>query len=64
MNFIYPATFHEYFRVSIKTFDYIINIIQDDLRRYSNFRICVEPVEKSKFNKFIMNIIIKIINYI
>jgi len=35
-----------YYRKNIKTFDYILDIVKDDLQDYSNFRKCLEAEEK------------------
>ena len=32
--------------MDIKTFDYILDIVKDDLQDYSNFRKCLEAEEK------------------
>jgi hypothetical protein len=36
----------EYYRMNIKTFDYILDSVKDDLQGYSNFRKCIEAQEK------------------
>ena len=38
--------FREYYRMNIKTFGYILDIVKDDLQRYSNFTKCIEAEEK------------------
>jgi len=32
--------------MNIKTFDYILDSVKDDLQGYSNFRKCIEAKEK------------------
>jgi hypothetical protein len=38
--------FREYYRMNKKTFDYILNIVKDDLQGYSNFIKGTEAEEK------------------
>ena len=38
----FPDKFREYYRMNIKTFDYILDSVKDDLQGYSNFRKCIE----------------------
>jgi len=38
----FPGKFREYYRMNIKTFDYILDSVKDDLQGYSNFRKCIE----------------------
>jgi hypothetical protein len=42
----FPDKFREDYRKNIKTFDYILDSVKDDLQDYSNFRKCVEAEEK------------------
>lgn len=41
-----PRKFFEYFRMSLSTFEYILNRIKPRIERYSNFRECIGPEEK------------------
>jgi len=38
--------FREYYRLIIKTFDYILNSVKNDLQGYSDFRKGIEAEEK------------------
>ena len=38
----FPGKFREYYRMDIKTFDYILDSVKDDLQGYSNFRKCMK----------------------
>jgi hypothetical protein len=42
----FPDKFREYYRMNVKTFDYILNSVKFDLQGYSNFRKCTETEEK------------------
>jgi hypothetical protein len=42
----FPDKFREHYRMNIKTFDYILDSVKDDLQGYSNFRRCIEAEEK------------------
>jgi hypothetical protein len=42
----FPDKFKEHYRRNIKTFDYILDSVKDDLQGYSNFRKCTEAEEK------------------
>ena len=42
----YPGKSREYYRMNIKTLDYIFDSVKDDVRDYSNFRECIEAEEK------------------
>ncbi|XP_025425061.1 protein ALP1-like [Sipha flava] len=42
----YPEKFKEYFRMNIHTYDYILDNISNDIKKYSNFRECIQPDEK------------------
>ena len=42
----FPGKFREYYRMFIKTFDYILDSVKGDLQGYSNFRKCIEAEEK------------------
>ena len=42
----FPRKFREYYRMNMKTFDYILDSVRDDLLGYSNFRMCIEAEEK------------------
>jgi len=43
---VFPGKFREYYRMNIKTFDYILDSGKEDLQGYSNFRKCIEAEEK------------------
>lgn len=42
----HPDKFKKYHRMTVETFDYILSHIEVDLRKWSNFRTCIEPAEK------------------
>ena len=42
----FPDKFRECYRMNIKTYDYILVSVQDDLQGCSNFRKCIETEEK------------------
>ncbi|KAL4113001.1 hypothetical protein QTP88_016710 [Uroleucon formosanum] len=42
----YPDKFFKYFRMNVDTFNYILEAIQEDIRKQSNFREVVSPAEK------------------
>jgi len=42
----FPDKFRECYRMNIKTFDYILGNVKDDLQGYSNFKKCIEAEEK------------------
>lgn len=42
----YPDKFKDYHRMTIETFDYILEGIKDDVTGQSNFRVCIGPEEK------------------
>ena len=42
----FPDKFREYYRMSIKYFDYTLDSVKDDLRGYYNFRKFTEAGEK------------------
>ena len=42
----FPSKFRDYYRMNVKTFDYILDSVKDDLQGYSNFRKCIEAEEK------------------
>jgi len=42
----FPDKFRECYRINIKTSDYILNSMKDDLQGYSNFRKGIEAEEK------------------
>lgn len=42
----YPDKFKEYYRMTMETFDYILEGIKDDISGQSNFRQCISPEEK------------------
>jgi hypothetical protein len=56
----------EYCRTNIKTFDYILDSVKDDLQGYSNFRKCIEAEEKLTVPlRYVLVIAVRInINYI
>ena len=60
-----PDKFREYYRLSIKTFDYILDSVKDDLRGYFNFRKCNEAGEKLTVAlRYVTIIVVRIIiNY-
>ena len=37
----FPDKFREYYRINIKTFDYILDSVKDDLQGNTNFRKCI-----------------------
>ena len=41
----FPDKFREYYRMNMKTLDYILDIVKFDLQGYSNFRKCIETEE-------------------
>ena len=43
----FPDKFREYYRMNIKTFDYILDSVKDDLQGYSNFRKCIEAEQNT-----------------
>ena len=61
-----PDKFKEYYELSIKTFDSILDSVKDDLRGYFNFRNCNEAGEKLTVAlRYVTVIVVKItINYI
>ena len=42
----FRGKFREYYRMNIKTFDYILDGVNDGLQGYSNFRKCIEAEEE------------------
>jgi hypothetical protein len=42
----FPDKFIEYYRINMKTSDYVLNSVKDDLQGYSNFRKGIEAEEK------------------
>jgi len=42
----FPDKFRQYYRMSIETFDYIMDSVENDLQGYSDFRKCTEAEEK------------------
>jgi hypothetical protein len=42
----FPDKFREYYRMSINSFDYILDSVKDNKRGYCNFRKCIEAGEK------------------
>jgi len=62
----FPDKFREYYRMSIKYFDYILDNVKDDLRGYYNFRKCTEAGEKHMVAlRYVPVIVVRIIiNYI
>jgi hypothetical protein len=61
----FPDKFREYYRMDIKTFDYIFDSV-DDLQGYYNFRKCIEEEEKLAVAlRYVLVIVVRInINYI
>ena len=62
----FPDKFREYYRMNIKTFDYIMDSMKDVLLGYSDFRKCNEAEEKlSVALRYVLDIAVRIkINYI
>jgi hypothetical protein len=62
----FPDKFREYYRMDIKTFDYTLDIVKDDLQGYSNFRKCTEAEEKLIVAlRYVLVVVVRInINYI
>ena len=62
----FPDKFREYYRMNIKTSDYILYSVKDDLQGYSNFRKCNEAEEKLTVAlRYVLVIVVRInINYI
>ena len=58
--------FREYYRMDIKTFDYILDSVKDDLQGNSNFRKCTEAEEKlTVARRYVLVIVVRTnINYI
>ena len=52
--------------MNMKTFDYILDSVKDDLQGYSNFRKCIEAEEKLTVAlRYVLVIVVRInINYI
>ena len=50
--------------MDIKTFDYILDSVKDDLQGYSNFRKCIEAEEKLTVALRYVLVIVVRINYI
>jgi hypothetical protein len=44
-----PDKFREYYRMNIKTFDYILESVKADLQGYCDFRKCIEAEGKFTF---------------
>jgi hypothetical protein len=42
----FPNKIREHYRINIKTFNFILDSVKDNLRSYSNFRKCIEAEEK------------------
>jgi hypothetical protein len=62
----YPEKFREFYRMNMKTFDYILDSVKDDLQGYSNFRKCIKTEEKHTVAlRYVLVIVVRInINYI
>jgi len=62
----FPSKVRECYRVNIKTFDYILDSVKEDLQGYSNFRECIDAEEKLNVAlHYVLVIVVKInINYI
>nr|XP_022909001.1 protein ALP1-like isoform X2 [Onthophagus taurus] len=41
-----PLKFYEYYRMTYDTYFYILNAIEEDIRKQCNFRECISPSEK------------------
>ena len=63
---VFSDKIREYYRMNIKTFDCILDIVKDDLQGYSNFRKCTEAEEKLTVAlRYVLIIAVRInINYI
>ena len=63
---VFPGKFREYYRMNIKTFDYILDSGKEDLQGYSNFRKCIETEERLTVAiRYVLIIVVRInINYI
>jgi len=62
----FPDKFRHYYRMNMKTFDYILDSVKDDLQGYSNFRKCIEAEETLTVAlRYVLVIVVRInINYI
>ena len=62
----FPDKFREYYRMNIKTFDYIMDSVKDVLQCYSDFRKCNEAENKLTVAlRYVLDIAVRIkINYI
>ena len=58
--------FREYYRMHMKTLDYVLDSVKFDLQGYSNFRKCIEAEEKLTVAfRYVPVIVVRInINYI
>jgi hypothetical protein len=61
-----PDKFREYYRIDIKTFNYILDSVKNDLQGYYNFRKCFETEEKpSVALRYVLVFVVRIkINYV
>lgn len=41
-----PKNFYEHYQMTPDTYNYILEAIEDDLTKQSNFRKCISPTEK------------------
>lgn len=41
-----PVKFHEYYRMTYDTYCYILNAIEGEITKQSNFRECISPSER------------------
>jgi hypothetical protein len=41
-----PTRFYEYYRMSLNTYQYILNAIEEAIKKQSNFRDCISPSER------------------
>ena len=62
----FSSKFREYYKMNIKTFDFIMDSVKDDLQGYCNFRKCTEAEEKLTVAlRYVLVIVVRIkINYI
>ena len=57
----YHDKFIEFYRMNMKTFDYILDSVKDDLQGYSNFRKCIEAEEKLTVAlRYVLAIVVRI----
>ena len=61
----FPDKIREYYKMNVKTFDYILDSVKDDLQGDSNYRRCFETEEKLTVAlRYVLVIMVRIqINY-